>query len=124
MRNTIQRTLVLNTVNYLKNHPTADEVYNEIVKLHPSISRTTVYRNLNVLCELGHIRKLAIPGGPDRFDHICQSHCHVQCAICGKVFDVDMDFIPDLENKIRDNHGFTFNGYNIIFQGICPDCKK
>ena len=52
-RNTIQRLLVLETVNKLQCHATADEIYRAIVKEHPNISRATVYRNLNSLSESG-----------------------------------------------------------------------
>ena len=123
-RNTIQRSLVYEAVNQLRCHATADEIYEAIVKEHPNISRATVYRNLNLLSEMGEIRKLEIPGGADRFDHLCYDHCHIKCEKCGRVFDVDMDFVSGLERKIRDDHGFAFNGYDIIFRGTCPDCRK
>ncbi len=122
-RNTIQSTLVLEAVRKLQCHATADEVYQEIVKDYPTISRGTVYRNLQRLCEMGAIRKREIPGGADRFDHRCHDHYHVRCITCDRVFDVDMDYIPDLEKSIRDAHGFTFIGYDIVFKGICPECQ-
>ena len=123
-RNTIQRALVLETVNKLQNHATADEIYEAIISEHPNISRATVYRNLKLLSEMGEIRRLEIPGGPDRFDHRVHNHCHVKCEKCGRLFDVDMDYISGLENNIRDSHGFDFTGYDIIFLGICPECKE
>lgn len=122
-RNTIQRALVLETVNRLHCHATADEVYDEIRKDNPTISRATVYRNLNLLSQMGQIRRIQIPGSADRFDHIPQNHCHVECEVCGRVFDVDMDFISGLEGGIRDPHGFDFTGYDIVFHGVCPECK-
>ena len=121
-RNTIQCALVLEAVNRLRCHATADEVYAAIVKEHPSVSRATVYRNLNGLSERGEIRRIEIPDGPDRFDHQRHEHYHVKCAECGRVFDVDMDYLADLEEKIKDAHGFRFTGHNIIFTGICPEC--
>ena len=123
-RNTIQRALVLETVNKLQNHATADEIYEAIISEHPNISRATVYRNLKLLSEMGEIRRLEIPGGPDRFDPRVHNHCHVKCEKCGRLFDVDMDYISGLENNIRDSHGFDFTGYDIIFRGICPECKE
>ena len=123
-RNTIQRSLVLEAVNKLHCHATADEVYEEIIKEHPTLSKATVYRNLNLLSEMGEIRRLEIPGCADRFDHICRNHCHVKCKICGRVFDVDMDFVTGLVHVIWDTHGFDFTGYDIIFHGVCPECKK
>ena len=123
-RNTIQRALVLEAVNTLQCHATADEVYEAIVKEHPTVSKATVYRNLNLLSGMGEIRKMEIPGGPDRFDHRCHDHCHVRCEKCGRVFDVDMEYVSGLEKGIRDTHGFAFTGYDILFRGICPDCRK
>lgn len=123
-RKTIQRSLVLDAVNKLHNHATADEIYDAVIIEHPNISKATVYRNLNTLSEMGEIRKLEIPGGADRYDHCTHNHCHIKCDKCGRLFDVDMDYISGLENNIRDTRGFDFTGYDIIFRGTCPDCKK
>lgn len=121
-RQTIQGTLVLEAVRALRCHATADEIYTEVAKTHPNISRATVYRNLNHLAELGEIRKIETPAGPDRFDHLTDRHYHVQCTVCGRVFDIDMDYMEELERKIRDRHGFQITGHRIMFQGVCPQC--
>lgn len=123
IRKTIQSALVFETVNKLQCHATADEIYNDIVKDFPTISRGTVYRNLQKLCEMGAIRKWEIPGGADRFDHLCHDHYHVRCVNCGRVFDADMDYISNLEKSIKDTHGFTLTGHDIVFKGICTECK-
>ena len=123
-RNTIQRSLVFEAVNKLQCHATAAEIYQTIMKEHPNISRATVYRNLKLLSETGEIRKMEIPGGSDRYDHRIQEHCHVRCEKCGRVFDVDMEYITGLEKNITESHGFAFTGYDILFRGICPDCQK
>ena len=122
-RNTIQKNLVLNAVRRLGNHATADEIYNLIVQEHPSIGRGTVYRNLNILAENGDILKVEVPGKADHFDHNCHRHYHVFCVRCGRVYDVDMEPLPDLREKIRDTHRFEFLDYDIVFKGICPDCQ-
>ncbi len=122
-RNTIQKDLVLKTVQELKRHLTADEVYEFIKKEHPTIGRGTVYRNLKILVEEGAIRKVEVPDGSDRFDFTLKDHYHVKCVKCGDIFDVDMEQLPDLKAKIRDTHGMEFLGYDIFFKGICPACR-
>lgn len=123
-RKTIQRSLILDAVRKLKCHATADEVYALVAREHSNISKGTVYRNLNQLAEDGEIRKLEIPGGADRFDHQCHDHYHARCLRCGKVFDVDMEYIPNLEKGIKDSHGFAFSGHDITFNGYCMECKE
>ena len=123
-RHTIQRSLVLEAFNKLKCNATADEIYQMVVHEHPNISKGTVYRNLNQLAQSGEIRKLEIPGGADRFDHRCHNHYHIRCIQCGRVFDVDMEYIEGLEKQIKDTHGFAFSGHDLIFKGVCPDCQK
>lgn len=123
-RYTIQYALVLEAVNQLRCHATADEIYHALVQEHPHISRGTVYRNLQRLSDLGEIRKREFPNGADRFDHICSDHYHATCVKCGNVFDVDMEYIANLEQSIRDTHGFEFTGHDIVFRGICPECKQ
>lgn len=122
-RNTVQRALILETVKALRCHVTAEEVYGTITKKHPDISRGTVYRNLNLLSEIGEICKREIPGGADRYDHLCHDHYHAKCLMCSRVFDVDMEFITDLEKNVKDTQGFKFTGHDVIFKGICPECS-
>ena len=122
-RNTIQRSLVFEAVNKLQSHATADEIYEKVVTEHPNVSRATVYRNLKLLSETGYIRKIEIPGGADRFDHLCHDHCHVKCEKCGRVFDVDMEYNTGIEKNIKDDRGFKFTGYDILFRGVWPDCQ-
>ena len=123
-RNTIQCALVLEAVNKLQCHATADEIYNALVKEHPNISKGTVYRNLLRLCETGDIRKREIPGGAVRIDHLSSNHYHARCVKCGRVFDVDMEYVADIEKSIKDTHGFVFTGHDIVFKGICSECKS
>jgi len=45
VRNTPQKALILEAVMRSSFHPTAQDVYDEVVKVCPSISLKTVYRN-------------------------------------------------------------------------------
>ena len=123
-RNTIQRTLVLDAVQQLKSHATADEIYKVVLQEHPNISKATVYRNLRQLADDGEIRALEVPGGAERFDHLNYPHYHIKCTRCGKYFDVDMDYDEELPKRIKNKAGFEVTGHDIIFQGLCPACKE
>lgn len=122
-RNTIQRQLVLDSVTELKNHPTAEEVYNKIKQKYPDISMGTVYRNLNDLAAESRINKISIPGAADRFDHITEPHYHLKCAKCGGVFDIRIKYMADLDGMAREATGFRLYGHQTIFLGECSSCK-
>ena len=123
IRNTIQRSLVLEVVKSLQNHATADEIYEQTAKTHPSISKATVYRNLNQLAQSGDIQKIEVPDGADRFDHKLSKHYHIKCSRCKNVFDVEMEYLKDLESSIKHLNGFEISCHDIMFKGICPKCK-
>lgn len=105
-------------------HPTADEIYAAVAVNYPNISRATVYRNLKQLAQIGEISEIETPGSADHFDYQLHNHYHVRCVECGRVFDVEMDYISDLEKSIKDARGFKFSGHDLMFKGICPKCGE
>lgn len=123
-RNTIQRNLVLQAVQALHGHVTADEVYAWIAAHHPSIGKGTVYRNLNILAETGEIRKIVLSGASDCYDFTTREHYHVRCVKCHKVEDVEMEVLPDLMEQIQNTHGHVILGHDIMFRGICSACLE
>ena len=82
-----------------KDHPTADALYTSIREQFPNISLGTVYRNLNLLVELGEIRKLSCGDGTDHFDYDTSPHYHYVCKKCGKIVDLAME--TDTAWKLR-----------------------
>lgn len=122
-RNTIQRTLVLEAVQSLHNHPTSADVYEVVRERYPNISRATVYRNLGVLANRGDVLRVEVPNGADRYDFLNRPHYHGKCRVCGGVFDIDMPYQSDIVSRVGDTHGFAIEGHEIIFDGICADCQ-
>ena len=123
-RNTKQLSIILDTIKRMPRHFTAEDVYKEVKKENPSVGQATVFRNMNKMAEDGILLRIEVPGGASRYELITPKHYHAKCMVCGSLFDVEMDYIPDLENKIKDAHGFVFSGHDIIFTGICSSCRK
>ncbi|MBQ8514493.1 MAG: transcriptional repressor [Ruminococcus sp.] len=122
-RNTLQRRLVLETVQSMHNHPDAEAIYARISMENPLVSKATVYRNLKLLSKQGLILHIPIPDGADCFDFNCCPHYHLKCRGCGGVFDVDMPYQNDLCSCVVNNRGFVIDGYQIVFSGLCPECQ-
>lgn len=123
LRNTIQRDAVHQAVCEL-DHPTADEVYEKIHEKYPAISRGTVYRNLNILCDLEKLHRLNISADADHFDANTYKHYHIQCRSCGRIEDVYDPYFEGLETQVADTHGYALDGHSIVFTGLCPECQK
>ncbi|MGF6376802.1 Fur family peroxide stress response transcriptional regulator [Clostridiales Family XIII bacterium PM5-7] len=127
MKNSKQRSLILNIVRENPVHPTAEWIYGQACKEMPSIGIATVYRNLNALVTLGEIEKIHIADGIDRFDGNTKEHYHLKCTSCGKLQDLDAD--SDALDNLHRTVGTTFaiDDSNIrlnttLLKGVCNDC--
>ena len=126
-RNTVQQKAVACQLSKLHgSHPTADEVYSAVSAEYPTVSKATVYRVLNRMAEEGTALKVNVSDGPDRFDDTLQAHYHVLCTRCGRVDDVEVSPAVgslDLDAAAK-AAGYTITGHDLLFRGVCPNCKK
>jgi len=123
LRLTPQRKLILEELAKTTSHPTAGELYDVVRKRLPRISLGTVYRNLELLASQGLIRKLELSGAPARYDARCDGHYHVRCVRCGRVDDIPIDPLSELENAIRSVLNYELSGIRVEGVGICPECR-
>ena len=119
MRNTKQKDLIYNVVKNSNSHYTAEDIYDVCSKVQPNISLGTVYRNLNLMVLQRKIRRIKMPDNIDRYDKVVK-HSHAICNICGKVIDI----FDDVVKKTPVIEGFCINNYDLIFNGICNECKE
>lgn len=120
-----QRELVLEIIKSTQIHPTAEQVYKMVSKVDSKISRSTVYRNINILVESKTIEKISMMTGPDRFDYIHKPHHHAVCEICGKVFDFEYQFETEkIAKSIQKQTGVETKVKSITINGICEKCKS
>ena len=123
-RNTKQKELIISILREIKTHPTADDIY-EMVKKHlPKISISTVYRNLEHMCETGEVRKLGVGGSQRRYDGNSMPHHHIRCTECGRVDDVHLQWSTELENNVKEQSGYEVTGHVTLFLGKCENCCK
>jgi Fe2+ or Zn2+ uptake regulation protein len=121
-RKTIQQQVILDAVQELNTHATAEEVYEHVARKHPSISKATVYRNLGQMSGAGELVNIGSFYGAARYDHNCHRHYHFICERCQRVFDVN-DYFPDLTDRPSGMDGFEITGHHLTFSGLCHECK-
>ena len=124
LRMTPQRQVILEELRRVRSHPSADEIYAMVRRRLPRISLGTVYRNLEMLSELGEIQKLEAGGALKRFDGNPENHYHIRCTCCGRVVDAPFDVMERLEERLETTNGYLVFGHRLEFQGICPECRE
>ncbi len=117
-RNTLQKEIIHRTLCEMCSHPTAAAVYEEVHRLHPTISRSTVYRVLGQMAEEGQILRLGLAGSDDRYDGNIHRHGHVRCRLCGAVADIP----PVAMGEPEDTAGYLLEDCAVEYCGLCPDC--
>ena len=123
-RMTRQRQIILEELRKVDCHPSADEVYEMVRKRLPRISLGTVYRNLEILSDLGEIQKLELGGDLKRFDRIPNKHYHIRCMKCGRVDDAPIAPLNQVEDELYGATVYTIIGHRLEFEGLCPQCSK
>lgn len=119
-----QRESIKNFLAARYDHPTAETVYLSIKEEFPNISLGTVYRNLNLLAEIGEIQKLSTGIGPDRFDGNPLPHYHFICNHCGCVLDLSVSGLEHINILAGQNFDGEIEGHITYFFGKCPACAR
>lgn len=108
-------------------HLTTEEIY-DLVKVDcPEIGLATVYRTLQLLEEMGLISKLDLDDGCSRYEYNVHEddhqHHHLICQSCGKVIEVEIDLLDQLEEEIERVYHFAIKDHKVKFFGICAECN-
>ena len=85
------RIAILGAIERNRNHPSAEEIYQELAESHPTLSLSTVYGTLNAFARAGLVRKLSEVDGRLRVEGTKAPHDHAICRMCGAIFDVESD---------------------------------
>ncbi len=119
-----QREIIKENLMHREDHPTADMIYMDVRESFPNISLGTVYRNLQLLTDIGEIRKLNVGDGVDHFDAKIFPHYHFICTECGSVIDLQMDNIDTIKDIAGVNFDGQIAGHITYFYGVCGKCCK
>ena len=124
MRMTRQRRVILEELKKFNSHPNAEEVYEVVRESLPRISLGTVYRNLEVLSELGEIQKLELGGTQKRFDWDTRKHYHIRCINCDRVDNAPLGLMKNVEQELNGTTDFKIMDHRLEFLGLCPLCME
>jgi len=121
---TSQRIAICRLVLSSHEHPTAQTVYREMKKLHPTVSVATVYKTLRILKELRLVQELPLSQGETRFDSNVSPHLNVLCLQCGTVSDVNDQTIRNVVGRAASRIKFTVTAQRFDVYGLCEKCAR
>ena len=113
-------------------HLTADEIAARAAVAAPGVHRTTVYRALATLGEIGLIAHTHVAGAATIYhltadtneDPHTLDHAHVQCTECGTLFNIDDELVEALAADLDRAIGFRLDVHHAALLGICARCKR
>lgn len=121
-RVTPQRLAIARVVRETGGHLTAESVFGRVSERLPGVSLPTVYATLELLEELGQVRRVPAGSGAVLFDARTDAHDHFICRRCGAVADLEShaDHRPVLDAAAA--LGLRADEAQVVVSGICADC--
>ena len=119
---TPQRLSIFNLLRENRKHPSAEDVFHQVLKIHPSISFTTVYKTLQTLKDLGEINELTIDPERAHYDPDMSRHYHTVCRGCREISDVfpDQQTFPPIDPDLKT---FQVHSVQVHYVGQCEGCQ-
>ena len=123
-RSTEQRELIRGILQHADGHLDADDIYQRVRLKSPSISLSTVYRNLQLFKILGLVNEHQF--GSRRYYETASraKHHHMVCLSCGRVFEFKCPSSKRLAGEISEKEGFKVTEAEVRLAGYCPECQE
>jgi len=124
LRITHQRTEIYKTLLKHTNHPTTEDVFNQVRMRLKTISLDTVYRTLATFEEYGLIKRVHHIDNATRFDINVSNHHHLVCTKCNKIEDFYWPDFDQLKLPETISHWDQIEVKHVVISGLCSTCKK
>ncbi len=126
---TPQRIIVADAlVKHQNKHTTIEELFESIKSTNPNIGLTTVYRSVQIFCDLNLVEKVVLDDGIIRYELINETdvhkHHHLICNTCSGVIEVNEDLFDPIEKIFYERYGFKVSNHQANFYGLCKDCQE
>jgi Fur family transcriptional regulator, peroxide stress response regulator len=123
-RITPQRLAILEVLVHSDGHPSAEDIYRQLVKSYPTMSPATVYKTLSLLKIKGEVLELEFSDLANRYDgKNPHPHPHVICTKCGLIVDQTFLGLEEITDRMMAETGFTISRHRLDFFGVCPSCR-
>ena len=123
-RLTNQRRIIVRELEG-ERHLSAVEIYDRVKGEHHDLGLSTVYRTLDLLTELGIVRKDDFGEGYARYELATERvHHHARCGECGAVIEFNEELMEYLVLQVERETGFVTSWHEITLHGRCANCAR
>ncbi|MFW6278633.1 MAG: Fur family transcriptional regulator [Bacillota bacterium] len=124
---TDQRKDILDVfLDNIHHHFNAEELYEEVKKVNPDVGLATIYRNLELFCELDILHQLDFESSYKRYEINIEEkhHHHLICLECGQIMEFNDQVLEKFEEDLEKSHNFEIVDHRIKFYGYCEECSE
>jgi len=123
LKATFQRMHILEVIEKY-GHMSIESIYDEVVKVHPSLSLATIYKNIILMVEKGVVVEVPISGLKPKYELKKEEHIHLICIKCGEVEDRPCNInTNNIFNSISKDENFILKNQQINLYGVCETCQ-
>lgn len=123
-RLTQARRTILETLIQAGGHLSADDLAEQVHAIEPRIGRMTVYRTLELLCELGVVRPIYQGTAAAHYIFLHEGHHHhLICNQCHQVIEFDDCALDEVAKLVCGRFNFQLQGHLLELYGLCPNCQ-
>lgn len=124
-RRTSARLAIITALVECAGHVTADDLADRVRKQAPHVGRMTVYRTLDLLCELGLVRPIYQGTGAAHYVLMAGgSHHHLICNRCHNVIEFENCTADELAQQLAERFNFHVYSHLLELHGLCEDCHE
>lgn len=124
-RITPQRLAILRILAASENHPSVEQVYEQIRREFPTTSLATVYKTIATLKEMGEVLELGFADCASRYDgRRPRPHTHLICIKCRAIIDPDLGSLETVPLRVAQQAGFRLISHRFDIYGLCPRCQS
>jgi len=126
---TKQREAIIDYIASLEpSHVTAPQIVEHFKNEKLTIGRTTIYRLIDKLTEMGEIRKYTTDGVSGACYQYagsvenCYAHLHLKCEGCGQLFHLECEKLQEIQQYVLSSYHFDINAQKTVLYGKCGNC--
>lgn len=121
LKMTMQRKIILETMESIPYHTTLEELLAAVQKQRPGVGQATIYRTMKLFVGAKIVEEHRFDDGITRYEirEEGEHHDHLICLSCGHIIEFEDDLIEKRQNLIAEELGIRITTHKMELYGHC-----